>query len=316
MEHTLKRNTSGNTYAQSIAKLVLVTAGLLAASVAAASVAHADVASTTVTSVAASTTDTTALITWMTNEPATSQVIYGTSTPYTASTTLDMGLVMSHSKTINGLMANTLYHFAVLSSTASSTATTSIDQMFVTKHAASMATSSATTTPPAVATTSATSTTEDLRSQIALLWEQVHALQNLIALLQTWVHTGMPGTGDMGSTTPPTAGLGMIDQNGWTGRAGGSIDFGGRHFGHEETVLVTQGATTVASAHADGGGNFSTGSLRLPTTAGTYTYSFRGQNSGIIGTAIVTLQLYVRASKGVGEVSNDQTRHVCGASAW
>ena len=292
MEHTLKRNTSGNTYAQSIAKLVLVTAVLLAASVAAASVAHADVASTTVTSVVASTTDTTALITWMTNEPATSQVIFGTSTLYTASTTLDMGLVMSHSKTINGLLANTLYHFAVLSSTASSTATTSIDQMFVTKHASSTATSSATTTPPAIATTSATSTTEDLRSQIALLWEQVRALQNLIAQLQIWVHGGMAGTAEMsGTTTPPTAGLGMIDQNGWTGRAGGSIDFGGHHFGHEETVLVMQGATTVASAHADGGGNFSTGSLRLPMAAGTYTYSFRGQNSGIIATAIVTLQL-------------------------
>ncbi|PIP58390.1 MAG: hypothetical protein COX02_00645 [Candidatus Vogelbacteria bacterium CG22_combo_CG10-13_8_21_14_all_37_9] len=68
-------------------------------------------------------------ITWTTNLPATSRVIYdtashaGTINPnvggpnytYTNSTTADSALVTSHSVTISGLTANTQYYFRVIS---------------------------------------------------------------------------------------------------------------------------------------------------------------------------------------------------------
>ena len=327
MEHSLQRTTSRNLYGQGIAGIVFFTAVLLAASVATASVAHAEVASTTVSGVVASTTDTTALITWTTNEPATGQIRYGTSTSYTATSTLQTIPALSHSQMLSGLMPDTLYHFAILSSIASGTATTSLDRMFVTRHAQVMSTSSSTSTSSATSTTGMASTTSatstmgmgsttasstattsptlaEMQSEIVLLWNRIHVLENLIAQLQLWIQMWMPAHGhtetspgmgngsgtNLSTSTPTTAAMGTIDQNGSIGRVGGAIDFGGRHFGHEEAVLVTLGGTTIASAHADGGGNFSTGSLRLPMSAGTYSYSFRGQTSGIMSTATVTVQ--------------------------
>ena len=54
-----------------------------------------------------------ATITWNTNKPADSQVNYGTTTAYGASTQLDSTLVSNHAQTLNGLSPNTLYHFQV-----------------------------------------------------------------------------------------------------------------------------------------------------------------------------------------------------------
>lgn len=59
--------------------------------------------------------DTTATITWETNVPASSQIEYGLTTGYGSSTTKDTDLVTSHSQTITGLTASTLYNFKVLS---------------------------------------------------------------------------------------------------------------------------------------------------------------------------------------------------------
>jgi phosphodiesterase/alkaline phosphatase D-like protein len=55
---------------------------------------------------------------WNTDIPANSQVEYGTTTSYGSTTTLDPAQVTSHSASISGLNANTLYHFRVLSGTA------------------------------------------------------------------------------------------------------------------------------------------------------------------------------------------------------
>ena len=97
------------------------------------------------------------------------------------------------------------------------------------------------------------------------------------------------GVSPPATTTPPTTSTGQIDQNGQTVRAGTTIDFSGRNFGHEESVIVSLNGAIVATAHADGGGNFSTGSLSVPTTVGTYTYTFTGQTSGITGSATITV---------------------------
>jgi hypothetical protein len=73
-----------------------------------------------------------ATITWQTDQPASSQVIYGTDQNYGSSTPLDSSLATSHSITLSGLMASTTYHFAVRSGNANGT-TTSSDQQFSTE---------------------------------------------------------------------------------------------------------------------------------------------------------------------------------------
>ncbi len=84
-----------------------------------------------ITGVASTQTTTTATVTWTTNEPATSQVIYGT-TPYTATTTLDTTLATSHSVALTGLSPSTLYHFAVVSQDAAVNQATSSDYTLTT----------------------------------------------------------------------------------------------------------------------------------------------------------------------------------------
>jgi hypothetical protein len=75
-----------------------------------------DTTAPTISSVKASSISATAAtINWTTNEPADSQVEYGTSTRYGSMTTLDPALVTAHSVKVTGLRANTLYYFRVKS---------------------------------------------------------------------------------------------------------------------------------------------------------------------------------------------------------
>jgi len=60
-------------------------------------------------------TETTVLITWLTDEPATSQVEYGPSPGYGIATSMDERLVNSHAISLTGLEASTEYHFHVVS---------------------------------------------------------------------------------------------------------------------------------------------------------------------------------------------------------
>ncbi|MBI4057649.1 MAG: right-handed parallel beta-helix repeat-containing protein, partial [Elusimicrobia bacterium] len=88
-----------------------------------------------------------ATITWTTNESADSQVEYGLSASYGNSTTLNPTLVTSHSQTLSGLSAETLYHFRVKSKDARGNLATSGDFTFTTPTPPD-------TTPPSVAITS------------------------------------------------------------------------------------------------------------------------------------------------------------------
>ncbi len=84
-------------------------------------------------SISAGTPSTTgATITWTTDENSTSQVIYGLSTSYTATTTLDASLVTSHSVVLSGLSAGTTYHYRVISKDSLNNTSTSTDQTFTT----------------------------------------------------------------------------------------------------------------------------------------------------------------------------------------
>lgn len=77
-------------------------------------------------------TDTTATITWTTDEPATSQVEYGKAADYGLTTPLHENLVTSHSVALSGLEPNTTYHFRVKSKDASDNLTVPSDYTFTT----------------------------------------------------------------------------------------------------------------------------------------------------------------------------------------
>lgn len=96
---------------------------------------------------------TSATVAWTTDEAADSQAEYGTTSSYTASTTLDSSLVTSHSVSVTGLTASTTYHYRVLSTDASGNLAASTDQTFTTTAAAD------TTAPTITAIASSTSTT-------------------------------------------------------------------------------------------------------------------------------------------------------------
>ena len=73
----------------------------------------------------------TASISWMTNQAASSQVFYGTDTSYGSSSTLDPTATTSHMVMLSGLAADTTYHFQLQSNNSNGLATSS-DQSFMT----------------------------------------------------------------------------------------------------------------------------------------------------------------------------------------
>ena len=93
-----------------------------------------DTTAPTVSSVSAgSIKDTSAVITWTTDEPANTQVQYGSSSgSYTTSTTLNSTLTRNHSATLTGLSFQSTYYYRVLSSDGNSNATTSSESFFTT----------------------------------------------------------------------------------------------------------------------------------------------------------------------------------------
>ncbi len=83
---------------------------------------------------AASITDSSVIITWTTNESATSQVEYGPTSGYGVFTVVDSELITSHSVSISGLDSNTTYHFRVISKDAADNSSTSGDNTFTTEN--------------------------------------------------------------------------------------------------------------------------------------------------------------------------------------
>ena len=77
-------------------------------------------------------TSTSAVISWATDEPATSLVEYGTTSAYGSSSLADSTLVISHSQSLPGLTPGTTYHFRVHSADATGNASRSVDQTLTT----------------------------------------------------------------------------------------------------------------------------------------------------------------------------------------
>lgn len=99
-------------------------------------VTQADSTSTLVIAISAlSIFSTSAVITWSTSEPATTQVQYGLTTAYGNSTSADSTKVTSHSVTLSNITPNTLYHYRVISINEAGNAAVSDDATFVTEAA-------------------------------------------------------------------------------------------------------------------------------------------------------------------------------------
>lgn len=110
----------------------------------------------------------------------------------------------------------------------------------------------------------------------------------IAALLHGGSGGGIGGGGTSTSTatsTPPisTSTLPMttatISPTNITVIPGQHLDFNGRNFSHETDIMVSLNGMALTKAHADGGGNFTTGSLSAPTTTGMYTYRFTEVNT-------------------------------------
>lgn len=111
-------------------------------------------------SIAATTTSTSATITWTTNESASTRLTYGPTASYatTTSFTDTSPRVTEHSRTLSALPSCSTYHYAVVSEDGFGNVATSTDKTFVTGGCeASAAPQSATTTAVTVASGGSTS---------------------------------------------------------------------------------------------------------------------------------------------------------------
>src|SRR5262249_30282868 len=77
-------------------------------------------------------TSSSAVISWSTNEPSTSQVQYGPTPGYGFSTTADQTLTTTHSQTLTGLAGGSLYNYRVISRDSSGNETDSANFTFTT----------------------------------------------------------------------------------------------------------------------------------------------------------------------------------------
>lgn len=241
---------------------------------------------------ASSTADGTGVdIAWATDVNSTSQVSYGLTSSYSTSTTPDTDLVTSHSVAITGLTPSTAYHFQLASTGSNGSTTTSGDMTFVTS--ASSTGGGTSTTTGGTGSTGTSTAVSDLQNQISALQATINALQARLNSL--WAElaalTGGTATGGSSGGTGTTASATLTPSTINVPAGNPSIvDFNGRNFGHEETVNITLNGNQIGRAHADGGGNFTTGSMSLPSAAGAYTYTFTGANSGISLSSHVTVQ--------------------------
>jgi uncharacterized protein YjdB len=91
---------------------------------------------TWISGVTTSTTSTTATLTWSTAVPATTQVQYGLTASYGSRNAMDPALVTTHSATLGGLAAGTVYHLRLLSRDAEPLQLASIDYTITTQAGA------------------------------------------------------------------------------------------------------------------------------------------------------------------------------------
>jgi regulation of enolase protein 1 (concanavalin A-like superfamily) len=73
-----------------------------------------------------------AIVTWITDKPASSEVVYGETSAYTSGSVSDSTLRTSHTITLTGLISNTTYHYQITSVDANGNAASTPDATFTT----------------------------------------------------------------------------------------------------------------------------------------------------------------------------------------
>jgi uncharacterized protein YkwD len=115
-----------------IVVLLLIGVGVFAYTNLGKTLSISDVTAPIITNIVASPTETTAVITWTTDEAATSQVEYTNTTAYDSASALDVTPATSHSITLSILEPNTTYKFRVKSTDKSGNQAVSEDNTFIT----------------------------------------------------------------------------------------------------------------------------------------------------------------------------------------
>jgi hypothetical protein len=115
-----------------IVVLLLIGVGVFAYTNLGKTLSISDVTAPIITNIVASPTETTAVITWTTDEAATSQVEYGKTAGYGSASALEPAPVTSHSITLSILEPNTTYHFSVKSRDKAENQAVSEDDTFIT----------------------------------------------------------------------------------------------------------------------------------------------------------------------------------------
>ncbi|MEK7635782.1 MAG: fibronectin type III domain-containing protein [Patescibacteria group bacterium] len=91
-----------------------------------------DITAPIISAISTNDTTSTATIIWITNEGAKSQIDYGLISSYGSSTAIDSTLKTNHSRTIDGLLPATVYHFQIKVQDLAGNIATSSDQTFTT----------------------------------------------------------------------------------------------------------------------------------------------------------------------------------------
>jgi len=129
-------------------------------------------------------TNTTATITWTTDQSSSSQLNYGLTTAYTLSSTLDLTLVTSHSVTVTGLAPGATYDFDVMSGNYSAVSSTSTNYTFTTTG----------TAPPTVITNVGSSSVTSGTATITWTTDQVSS-----SVVNYGTTTGYGSTASLGA---------------------------------------------------------------------------------------------------------------------
>lgn len=142
----VSKDGSGTTATSTTASFTMLASG------------QTDTTAPTITSISVNASSISSVVTWTTNEGATTQVKYGTTSNLGSNTTEDTTLSTSHSVTVSGLTASTTYYYQVVSKDAASNSSSSSTATFTTTAAGAADTTAPTLTNVSVSVTSSAAT--------------------------------------------------------------------------------------------------------------------------------------------------------------
>ena len=170
---------------------------------------------------------------WNTNEVADTQVEYGLTSSYTASSTYSASLVTSHTVTLTGLTASTTYHYRVISSDAALNRSVSTDQVVTTSATQD-------TTAPTV---SITTPTTGATATGTITLTAVSSDDTAVTGVQFYIDGSLQGAS--GTSSPYSVS--------W------------------DTALISDASHTVSAVARDAAGNQATSTILVTTNNGGFT---------------------------------------------